>query len=58
MEGMEKEALERAEALMRKAIDRAMEQTNHTASWEDIFGTREKMEYWLDDSNFDKRKIQ
>jgi hypothetical protein len=54
----QKEAAECAEAMMRKAIDRAAKETNGTAEWEDIFGTKEKMDYWLDDSNFDKRNIQ
>ena len=51
-------ALQRASAMMRKAIDRAAEQTNGNADWDDIFGTSEKMEYWLDDRNFEKGKIQ
>ncbi len=55
---MSDEATERAVALMKKAIDRAMEETNGTARWEDIFGSTEKMVYWLDDRNFDKKKIQ
>ena len=51
-------ALERAVAMMKKAIDRAAEQTNGTADWDDIFGTKEKMEYWLNDANFEKRNLQ
>jgi hypothetical protein len=54
----QKEAFRHAEAMMKKAIDRAAKETNGTASWEDIFGTTEKMEYWLDDNNFDKRNVQ
>jgi hypothetical protein len=54
----DKETMELAEAMMKKAIDRAAKETYGTAEWEDIFGTKEKMDYWLDDSNFDKRKIQ
>ena len=53
-----KETMELAEAMMKKAIDRASRETNGTDEWGDIFGTKEKMDYWLDDSNFDKRKIQ
>lgn len=52
------ERMRRATEMMKKAIDRAAEETNGKASWEDIFGTKEKMEYWLDDSNFDKRNVQ
>jgi hypothetical protein len=51
-------ALQRAIAMMKKAVDRAAEQTNGKASWEDIFGTSEKMQFWLDDRNFEKVTIQ
>ena len=51
-------ALQRAVAMMKKAVDRAAEQTNGKANWEDIFGTSEKMEYWLDDKNFEKGNLQ
>jgi hypothetical protein len=46
--------LEIGVALMKKAIDRAARETNRQATWEDIFGSEEKMLYWLDDSNFEK----
>lgn len=51
-------ALQRAIAMMKKAVDRAAEETNENADWEDIFGTSEKMQYWLDDRNFEKGNIQ
>lgn len=50
--------LEIGVALMKKAIDRAARETNREATWEDIFGSEEKMLYWLDDSNFEKEQVQ
>ena len=51
-------ALQRAIAMMKKAVDRAAEQTDGKADWEDIFGASEKMQFWLDDRNFEKGNIQ
>ncbi len=50
--------LEIGVVLMKKAIDRAARETDRQATWEDIFGSEEKMQYWLDDRNFDKERIQ
>ena len=50
--------MEFAIAEMKRAIDRANRETNGQADWEDIFGSREKLDYWLDDSNFEKDHVQ
>jgi hypothetical protein len=49
---------ERVVARMKKAIDRAAQQTQGKAEWEDIFGSQELTEYCLDDRNLDKGGVQ
>lgn len=50
--------MENAVAMMKLAVQRALAETDGQARWEDIFGSKEQMLYWLDDSNFEELRIQ